>query len=123
MDKDTLIQAWKDIIIGDGKSWVIFKNGTAVIFVNDNEGLEEKALKILAEWGPVHAGGPAGDFSTIVLPDDKGWIVTCHHNDILTYVAPDEVDEDTEDFVIGILGRSKRDLDAEQLEIVHIELY
>lgn len=41
--------------------------------------------------GPVHAGSSFGDFSTIELPDGKGWVVTCHHNDILTFVGPDEM--------------------------------
>ena len=71
--------------------------------------------------GPVHAGAPAGDFSVITLDDDPGWVVTSHHPDILTYVSPDEVAEQRNDLVIGLLGRSKRDLDAAELMVIHVE--
>ena len=48
--------------------------------------------------------------------------MTCHHNDILTYVAPDEVDADrASDLIVGLLGRSKRGQDAEELRVVHVE--
>jgi hypothetical protein len=71
--------------------------------------------------GPVHAGSPAGDFSVINLDDDPGWVVTSHHPDILTYVSPDEAAEQSNDLVIGLLGRSKRDMDAAELMIIHVE--
>jgi sodium:solute symporter family protein len=41
--------------------------------------------------------------------------------DILTYVSPDEVAEQSNDLVIGLLGRSKRDLDAAELMVIHVE--
>jgi hypothetical protein len=47
--------------------------------------------------------------------------VTGHHPDILTYVSPDEVAEQNNDLVIGLLGRSKRDQDAAELMIIHVE--
>ena len=59
MDKEALIQTWKDIIIGDGKSWVIFNNATVVIFVNETEDLKDKALEIMKKWAR---------FARVVLP-------------------------------------------------------
>jgi hypothetical protein len=53
--------------------------------------LSVQALALMKEWGPVHAGGSAGDFGTIDLTNAPGWVVTSHHNDILTYVGPEEV--------------------------------
>ena len=35
-----------------------------------------QATALMREWGPVHAGSPAGDFNVIELPDDLGWAVT-----------------------------------------------
>jgi hypothetical protein len=54
--------------------------------------------------------------------DLPGWIVTSHHPEIMTYVGPNDVDRNKRSEVaIGLLGRSKRDQDAHELEIVHIE--
>ena len=76
----------------------------------------------MEEWGPVHPGGSAGDFGVIELPDGLGWVVTGHHDDILTFVGPDEVSpDDVNDLVIGLLGRSKRDRDSGKLRIIHVE--
>ena len=78
-------------------------------------------MELMKTYGPVHAGTPAGDFSIITLDEEPGWVVTSHHPDILTYVSPDEVDEQSNDLVIGLLGRSKRDLDAAELMVIHVE--
>jgi hypothetical protein len=70
------------------------------------------------------AGTPGGDFSTIELEDGLGWVVTCQHPDILTYVAPEAPDDDTpggDDLMIGLTGRAMRDADAHELIVVHIE--
>jgi hypothetical protein len=75
----------------------------------------------MAEWGPVHAGSPAGDFSVIKLEDDPGWVVTGHHPDMLNYVSPEEVGEAPSDVSVGLLGRSKRARDASELQIIHVE--
>ena len=39
----------------------------------------------------------------------------------LMYISPDEVAEQSNDLVIGLLGRSKRDLDAAELLVIHVE--
>jgi len=49
-----------------------------------------------------------------------GWVVTGHHSDVLTYVAPDEVSEPT-DLTIGLTGRANRDRDGRELQVIHIE--
>lgn len=75
----------------------------------------------MREWGPVHVGSPAGDFNVISLPDGLGWVVTCHHNDILTYVSPDEMEGEPGDLLVGLYGRSKRHQDSQDLQVIHIE--
>jgi hypothetical protein len=117
-----LVDVWRSIIVGDQKSWVLFKNGTCVILMEPEADLSAQAVALMKEWGPVHAGCSAGDFGTIDLTNAPGWVVTSHHNDILTYVGRDEVGQPAaNDAVVGLLGRGKRDRDARELEIIHIE--
>jgi hypothetical protein len=66
------IDVWRRIIIDTGKSWVLFENGTCVILVEPEADLVTQSVDLLKEWGPVHAGSPAGDFGIINLPDDLG---------------------------------------------------
>lgn len=122
MDPAKLVAAWRDVINGPDKSWVVFENGTCVVLTDPTGDLAEQAVSTLREHGPVHPGSSFGDFGTITLDDGRGWVVTCHHNDILTYVAPDEVTADrADDLIVGLLGRSKRGQDAEELRVVHVE--
>ncbi len=122
MDSAHLITTWLGIVKGPDKSWVLFENGTCVILLKPEDDLAAQAVALLKEWGPVHAGSSFGDFGTIELQDGRGWVVTCHHNDILTYVASDELlPERASDLAVGLLGRSKRGQDAEELKVIHIE--
>lgn len=120
-ESESLIRTWRSIIRGEGKSWVLFANGTCVIPMEPEADLAAQAVGIMREWGPVHAGSPAGDFSVVDLDGHPGWVVTCHHPDVLTYVGPEEVGEDPAEVAVGLLGRSKRDQDAEELRVVHVE--
>lgn len=121
MDVNDYRDAWRHCIRGDDKSWVLFRNGTCVILMQPETDLAEQARQLLAEWGPVHVGSPAADFSVISLNDGTGWVVTGHHRDILNFVGRDEVGEDATDLLIGMLGRGARDDDGEALEVVHVE--
>jgi hypothetical protein len=121
MEGTELIEAWRDTINGPDKSWVLFEHGTCVILMEPEVDLATQATALLREWGPVHAGSSFGDFGTITLDNGRGWVVTCHHNDILTFVGPDEVGPDAGDVVIGLLGRSKRGQDAEECRVLHVE--
>lgn len=117
-----LVEVWRTIIMGGQKSWVLFKNGTCVILMEPEADLSAQATALMKEWGPVHAGSSFGDFSVIHLEATPGWVVTSHHNDILTYVAPDELGRlNPDDLVVGLFGRRKRDQDAQGLEIIHVE--
>lgn len=83
--------------------------------------LAAQAVEPLREYGPVQPGGPAGDFGTVDLDAAPGWAVYGHHNDILTYVAPEEVEERAESLAVGLLGRSKHDQDGREINVVHVE--
>ena len=120
---DRLVDTWREIIVGEGKSWVLFEHGTCVIFSIHVEDHAAQATTLLKEWGPVVPGTPAGDFNVVELQDHPGWVVTCHHPDILVYVGPDEFGEGEEpnDVVIGLTGRARRDQDAEELRVAHVQ--
>ncbi len=121
MEGAGLVEAWRDTINGPGKSWVLFQNGTCVILMQPEADLAGQATALLREWGPVHAGSSFGDFNVVTLDNGRGWVVTCHHSDILTMVGPDEVGPDAADVMIGLLGRSKRGQDATELQVLHVE--
>ena len=115
-----LIETWRNIIVGGEKSWVLFANGTCVILMEPEADLQSQAVELLREYGPVHAGSTAGDFSAINLDNDPGWVVTCHHLDILTYVSAEDAGDNPNDLAVGLLGRSCRDTDGADLEVIHV---
>lgn len=105
------------------QDWVLFENGTYIIFddISTIEDVKEEAIKLMKEFGPVSAGGPAGDFSVIHLKLTDGWLVSGHGYGMYTYVHPSELDnESPNDLEIGLYGRSKRDSDGQNPEIIHI---
>ncbi|MFG2002219.1 hypothetical protein ACGFNU_24005 [Spirillospora sp. NPDC048911] len=120
METIEMVDVWRRVIVGDEKSWVLFENDTCVILMEPEEDLAAQATEILREYGPVHPGSAAGDFGTIDLEAAPGWVVYGHHNDVLTYVAPDEVTA-PEELAVGLVGRSKRDQDGHELTVVHVE--
>jgi hypothetical protein len=115
-----LVDVWRRIILGESKSWALFRHGTCVILTDPAGDLASRAVEILGEFGPVHVGSPAGDFSVVELADHLGWVVTGHHPDVLNFVSLQEV-PGPDDLRVGLLGRSKRDRDGRELEVVHVE--
>ncbi len=90
---------------------MLFAHGTCVVLAGPTGDLAEQAAAILAEYGPVRPGGPADNFATITLDAAPGWVVSGHHPDMLTYVAPEDVTEPN-DLMVGLTGRANRDRDA-----------
>lgn len=105
------------------QDWVLFKNGTYIVFDNADTipDLENEAIKSMKEFGPVYAGGSAGDFGVTYLSKSEGWVVSGHGYGMYTYVHPNELNsEKPNDVEIGLFGRSKRNLDGENPVIIHI---
>lgn len=115
------VELWRRIIAGQGKAWALFEHGTCVIFVGKSADVAGAAVALLRKWGPVHAGSPAGDFSVVVLDGDLGWVVAGHHPDVLTYVPPGAVGSNPSQLAVGLLGRTLRDRDAADLNVIHVE--
>lgn len=110
---------WKQIIVGVGKSYVCFSEGTCVIFNEPQNDIIHSAKELLAEWGPVALGTPSADFEVLESDAFEGYVVACHNPNILTYVSPKS--EPISDVIVGMEGRSRRDEDSRKLAIVHIE--
>ncbi|MFJ1702859.1 hypothetical protein [Kitasatospora sp. NPDC088346] len=119
VDTETLVDAWQRLLVDPSKSWVLFEHGTCVVLPEPEGDLAAQAAGILGEFGPVHAGSSAGDFGVIEAKDADGWVVTGHHPDVLTYVAPGEPD-DRSDLAVGLYGRAKRHRDGTELHVVHV---
>ncbi|WP_228372210.1 hypothetical protein [Chryseobacterium gregarium] len=123
MTDQELIENIKLAINPKFKDWVIFKNGTYIIFddIKKVKNIKDEAISMMKEFGPVFAGGPAGDFNTIHLTKTEGWIVAGHGYGMYTYVSPSEMQNaSANDLEVGLFGRSKRDLDGKNPEIIYI---
>jgi hypothetical protein len=122
MTDDNLLSRVKLAINPKYQDWVLFKNGTYIIFDNGDtiSNIEEEAIKSMKEYGPVFGGGPAGDFNVIRLNRTEGWVVSGHGYGMYTYVSPNELALETPtDVEIGLYGRNKRDLDGKNPIVVH----
>lgn len=123
MEINSLIDNVKLAINPKFKDWVLFENGTYIVFddINKIDNTEREAIRLMKEFGPVHAGGPAGDFNVISLNQKNGWLVSGHGYGIYTYVSPSELEMNSpNDITIGLYGRSKRNSDGENPNIVYI---
>ncbi|GGN00930.1 hypothetical protein GCM10011578_022780 [Streptomyces fuscichromogenes] len=120
VEDQTLIDAWRRLLTGSGKSWVVFEHGTCVVLEHPAGDIAEQAVGILREFGPMHVATAAGDFRVLELQQGEGWLVTSHHPDVVTFVPRDDP-EDPSHLAVGILGRSRRDLDGTELTVVHAE--
>ncbi|MEU3981107.1 hypothetical protein AB0F77_13460 [Streptomyces sp. NPDC026672] len=120
VDTETLVDAWRRLLSGSGKSWVLFEHGTCVVLDNPPGDLAERAKDILREYGPVHVATSSGDFRVLELKNGAGWLVTGHHPDVVTFVPLDEPAEPTH-LAVGIHGRGKRHEDGTELNAVHVE--
>jgi len=123
---ELLIAAWKQILKDGEIPWVLFQLGTCVLLPDSQDNLEEQARDLLKQWGPAKAGTPANNFGLSLLDKSpKGFLVSCHHPDILTYVSQEESCNlgliDGLRLHIGTLGRQKRAQDAQLLKVIHVE--
>jgi hypothetical protein len=128
METENLVSTWRRILCalntaGDDASWVLFQHGTCVVLPDPSPGddLGARAVKLLAEYGPVYIRSPSGGFGVAHLEDVPGWCVTCHHDEVLTYVGPADVTRGAGDLEVGLCGRSKRHMDGTELTVTHIE--
>ena len=49
-----------------------------------------KAQALMRGWGGIAVGTRSADFGLTELSDNFGWVVTGYHDNILTFVFPDQ---------------------------------
>jgi len=92
-----------------------------MMLLERTKNVKEQAEKILREHGLVVPGTPSEDFEVTRIPEIKGWVVTGDYPGIMMYVSNEETGGKRSDFDIGMIGRSKRERDSKELEVVHVE--
>jgi hypothetical protein len=123
METKSLLENVKLAINPKFQDWVLFENGTYIIFddVSQITDIKSEAIRLMTEFGPVAVGGSAGDFGVTALNKTEGWVVSGHGYGMYTYVNPSELDENSpDDTKVGLYGRSKRDKDGLNPNIIHI---
>jgi len=115
-----LVSVYKKVITDQSASWVLFKHGTCVMLLKPEINVQEQAVEILRQHGPVTPGTPSGDFEVIKIPEVNGWLVIGNYPGMMMYVSNEEAGK-KDDFEIGMIGRTKREQDAKELEVTHIK--
>lgn len=87
---------------------------------SSKEDAAAKAIQIISEYGPVWIATPSADFNVTGNSAADGIIVTCWHNDVLNFVGKDE-GGNINMLEKVLLGRSKRDEDGRNPEVLHVE--
>ena len=120
-----IIDHVKKAISPQFKDWVLFSNGTYIIF--EDTAIKDKAAKaidIMKKFGPVHVGTPAGDITVTDLKYTDGWVVGGDFYGMYTYVHPKQLEQrgisDPTNLEVGIVGRHFRDRDGKELKIIYI---
>jgi hypothetical protein len=119
----TLLENVKLAINPEFQNWVLFQNGTYIIFDKTDtlKELQEKAIKIMREFGPVYVGSHASDFGVQKLTKVEGWSISGHGYGMYTYVNPSELlSQNSNDNEIGLFGLDKRNLDGLHPIIIHV---
>lgn len=119
----SLLENVKLAITPKYQDWVLFENGTYIIFDNADtiSDIEKEAIKLVEQFGPVYAGSPAGDFGVHHLNNTDGWVVSGHCEGMYTYVNPNELEKKSPtDVDVGLFGRSKREMDGQKPVVVYI---
>ena len=123
MDETELIENIKLALSPKVSYWVLFSNGTVIVFdsLTKDENIKEKAIRYMKEFGPVWPASEAADFGIVDLVSTKGWLVTGHGYGMYTYVPPQELSSNPHDVEIGVIGRSKRHKDSEEMKIIYVK--
>ena len=124
-DVELFIAMAKKVFRPSLRPWVMFRHGTVVGPIPAREEPSAHAIELMRKWGPVRPGSPSGDVNVLKSKEGVwgGWLILSHHGGIATLVRFAEMPDGAQpDFAIGLFGRRKRDLDARELEVVHVEL-
>ncbi|EFC41283.1 predicted protein [Naegleria gruberi] len=121
---NSLVKYWKSILqTSERKKWVMFNNGSVVIFIDRDETLNnsliQDAKEIMQRDGIVIPGTPHGDFNVIEIDTPEPGCVVTGHNPNLLVVSLDSLEDWSERSLPAVLMlRMRRHLDAQELDVV-----
>lgn len=109
-------------IIPTYKDWVVFENGTYIIFDNIDTipDVQETALQYLKTYQPKTVAETNWDFTISDLDQIEGWSVYGNGYGIYTFVHPTELSMSASPQQIGAYAKAKRALDEKQQKILFI---
>jgi len=106
-------------------SWVMFNYGTFVMPRYPASDIEEQAVDIMKEHGPVLIGSPAADFTIRRTHSPAGLLVYYDCPDIFSFVPASFRsvfnDHPLQDFFDAMSACACRGMDAQELEVAHVE--
>jgi hypothetical protein len=125
--KADYVSVYRRIIPPNLDRWVVFRHGTAYVLEESNPAesaadIEREALAFLKEHGPVLVGSSAADFNPVPLKDGLGWLVCFSPDGMFNVLLPAECPVPPDPLRIGLTGRGKRERDAAELEVIHVQV-
>lgn len=123
LNRDKVDLVRRGLVAGRG-DWVLFDNGSFVVFRDamPEDDIESAAIRVMRERGAVVPGTPSADFQVTALEDVSGWVVRGDVDGLYIYVQPEELEsENPDELEIGMFARTIRQLDHEDLVVLHVE--
>jgi len=73
MSIESLIERVRLALNPKVQDWVLFSNGTVIVFDNTkpDDNIEQEAINLMREFGPVHVAGSAGDSKVVPLTETE----------------------------------------------------
>ncbi|WPR70486.1 hypothetical protein SLW70_11095 [Flavobacterium sp. NG2] len=118
----SLLKNIKQAINPKYQDWVLFQNGSYIIFdtTDINENITEKAIQLIKLIDSVHNLTPLANDGVTKLNKAEGWSVSCSIHGMYTYVNPSEIAiTNPENKEIAQLASSKINQDAIDSIVIH----
>ena len=121
-DSKKLLGYVQAAIIPIYKDWVVFENGTYIIFDNIDTipDIQKAALQHLETYRPKTTAEANWDFTISDLDETEGWSIYGHGYGIYTFVHPEELSRDANPQQVGAYAKTKRALDERNPKILFI---
>lgn len=111
-----LINLWSEVV-ANGNSWVLFQNGTCVIFPQDETAMIKDLRRVAKDRLA------SLEIQSLVVAElrgqGKGWCANCGDDFILTYVPHANPYESRYEWMMA--ARLCQQADQQQLKIIHVE--
>lgn len=112
----------KEAIIPSYQNWLIFRNGTYIVFDNVDTipDVKKAALNWLAHYKPKTPADNHWEYSITDLDRTEGWAVFGNGYGIYTFVHAKELSDAPSPQQIAAYAKAKRALDEKKPEIIYV---